>query len=250
MDVSNKDPIIVFFGGEARELWTGDGLRIAWSGRLAVLAERDGEGRWKAAAPEPARTGDVKSDYSTTMKERELAALLNSGSAPPLTAAYFTAAAQAAEALRLCGDDPRELPRGLSMPLYGGFEALISLELLRLLLDEYALPWDSAAALIAQCFTYQTEKRGRAPLSAIAALCPRLSRLAETVGDKLHETLRRVFPGDRQRLACAAAISDGEVDFGKLCAALCGKIICPIDKMVDEFRTFYVAMPDRFEELI
>jgi len=250
MDVTNVNPITVYFGGEARELWTGDGLRIAWSGRLAVLALQDAGGRLSAAAPEPGRTGDVKADYNAASRARELAALLNSGNAPPLTAAYFSAAASAAEALRLCGNDPQKLPEVWSMTVTGGLESLVLLELLRLLLDECALTWEPASALCARCFTFRAEKSDRAPLTAVAALSPRVSRLAETVGDKLYETLSRAFPGDRWRLASAAATADGEADFGKLCAALCGKIICTKEKKAGELRTFYVALPDKFEDTI
>jgi len=135
------------------------------------------------------------------------------------------------------------------MTLYGGFDSLILPELLRVLLDEYAFSWEDAAAIIAQCFIFKAEKSERAPLAAVAALSPRVLKLAETVGDKLAETLWKVFPGDWERVASAAVIWDGEVDFGKLCAALCGRIICPKEKRAGEFRAFYVAMPNKFEDM-
>lgn len=68
MEMSNEQPITVCFGGEAREVWTGDGLRIAWSGRLRVLALRDDGDRWTAAAPEPPR-GATSNRTTTPLPE-------------------------------------------------------------------------------------------------------------------------------------------------------------------------------------
>jgi hypothetical protein len=87
MDTKGENAIPVYFGGEARELWTGDGLRVAWSGRLQLLALRDADGHWTAAAPES--SGGDPSAGDTASPELELAALLNSGTAPSLTARLF-----------------------------------------------------------------------------------------------------------------------------------------------------------------
>lgn len=246
--MKDETPITVYFGGEARELWTGGGLIVTYTGRLAVRAAADGAGGWRAAAPEPGGSGNVKSDYNADSKARELAARLNTGGVPPLTSAYFNAAATAAAALRRCGADARALPRFLARDISGGFEAVILLELLRLLLDERRLSWDDAAAVVAGCFTFRAGKSARAPLSAVRTLSPRCARLAEAVNEKLCATLWTAYPGDWRRISACAAVTEGEVDFNRLGTALCGKIICPRSQRAGEFRTLYVAMPGKFED--
>lgn len=89
--------VSVYFGGAAHEIWTNSGLSVSYTGRVEVLALREG-GAFRAEAPVPARAGDVKADYNEAARSAELAASLNSGKAPPLTRAYFRAAAEAAEA--------------------------------------------------------------------------------------------------------------------------------------------------------
>lgn len=245
--MQDKGTVTVYFGGEARELWTGDGLRIAWSGRPAILARRDAGGIWRASAPEPGHFGDVKSDYNAAARERELSALLNSETPPPLTAAYFSAAADTAEALGLCMDHIPALPGLLGREVSGGFDALILPELLRVLLDECALSWKDAADITAACFTFRAGARVGASLSAVADLSPRCARLISAADDKLRETLWCAFPGDRRRIASGAAVTEGEVDFGRLCAALCGRVVCSAEQRAGDFRTLYTAMPEKFE---
>jgi starch phosphorylase len=245
--MKDKNPIIVYFDGEARELWTDDRLTVTYAGRLAVRAVADGKGGWRAAAPESDGSGNVKSDYNTASRARELAALINSGNVAPLTAAYFSTAASAAAALLRCGELPLNLPKFLALDISGGFDAVILLELLRLLLDERHLSWDDAAAIVAGCFTFRTEKSARTPLTALRALSPRCARLAETVNDKFCETIWSAYPGDWRHISACAVITEGEVDFGMLSAALCGRIICPEMQRAGEFRALYVAAPDKFE---
>ena len=84
--------VSVYFGGTAHEIWTNSGLSVSYTGRHEVCAVRDGA-VYRAEAPVPARSGDVKADYNELAKSEELAVSLNSGTAPPLTRAYFHAAA-------------------------------------------------------------------------------------------------------------------------------------------------------------
>ena len=105
--------VSVYFGGTAHEIWTNSGLSVSYTGRHEVCAVRDGA-VYRAEAPVPARSGDVKADYNELAKSEELAVSLNSGTAPPLTRAYFNAAAAAAESFSGLWDIldlPGRLPR-------------------------------------------------------------------------------------------------------------------------------------------
>jgi hypothetical protein len=44
-------------------------------------------------------------------------------------------------------------------------------------------------------------------------------------------------------------LRDGEVDFRKLSAVLCGEIHCTKELRADALRTLYTVMPAKFKEL-
>lgn len=249
--MENRGPVTVRFGGEAREIWTDAGLSVRYAGGLLVTARRNPEGRWLACPPAPARHGNVKQDYALASRELELAARLAAGSVPVLTRAYFEAAADAAEALALCRNDGTALTARLARTLSGGPETLLLPETLRLLLDELGLSWEAASALLARAFTLAVpetvpQTAPRAPLGAVAALQPRTAKLISAVNEKLCARLWEAFPGDWLRIGSAAAVEDGEVDFLRLAAALCGTVRCTPDQRAGLFRTLYTADPDRF----
>lgn len=237
-------------GGSAQERWTADGLRVAYSGGLELRAVPAEGGGYAALAPEPARERDVKSAYNEDARARELAARLNAGAVPPLTAAWFAAAARAADAFSRCRGDRRTLPELLSGELRGDERALILAETLRLLLDEGGAGWDEACALVGRCFVFRPSgKPAAVPLGALAALQPRTEKLVRAVNEKLCETLWNVFPGDWERIGKSAVVRDGEARMDALCAALCGQIICTKEQRAGAYRTFYTVLPARFKEL-
>ena len=47
--MSGSEAVTVYFGGEAHEVWTNDGLQVNYTGRLGVLAVNEG-GRERACA--------------------------------------------------------------------------------------------------------------------------------------------------------------------------------------------------------
>lgn len=249
--MEKNGPVTVRFGGEVRELWTDAGLTVRYAGGLLVTARRGPEGRWLPCPPAPAHHGNVKQEYALASRELELAARLAAGSVPALTLAYFYAAADAAEALALCANDGAALVRRLSRTLSGGPEVLLLPETLRLLLDELSLSWEESAALLAGAFTLAVPKTPpqtpfRAPLGAVAALQPRTAKLVTAVNEKLCARLWDAFPGDWPRIGSAAVVTDGEADFLRLAAALCGAVRCTPGQRAGLFRTLYTIYPDRF----
>lgn len=242
--------VSVYFGGTSHEIWTNSGLSVSYTGRLEVSALRDGDG-FRAEAPIPARSGDVKADYNEAARSTELAASINSGSAPSLTRAYFAAAAAAAEAFAGLGDI-QALPGRLSRELSGGPEALIVPEVMRLLLDERGASWEAASDIVARCFTLRVEegvRDARVPLGAVAALQPRDAGLIRAVNEKLCSRLWDTYPGDWLRIGENAVVRDGEVDLVTLCAACCGQIICTKERRAGSLRAMYTLMPARFGDI-
>lgn len=244
-----KQPIEIHFGGRACENWTCDGLTVAYEGRTCVLAVRSPRG-WLAAPCPSRRGGDVKADMAEYARSRELAFRLNDGRVPPLTAAYFRAAANAV-ANASCFTD-KSLPPGyvaLRIVSDGSAEALQLPELLRIALDERHMSWEDAASAVAHSFVAVPEEHATAPLAAIAALQPRTAALIGAVNEKLCALLWAKYPGDWERIASGAVIRDGEVDFLKLSAAMCGEIHCTKEQRAGALRTLYTVMPAKFKEL-
>lgn len=226
----------VRFGGETRELWTNEGLIVTNVGAVELIAVMTDEG-WQAEAPVPRRGGDVKAEVAEYSRAFELSCRINAGRVPPLTLAYFRAAAEAGT-------------RALSSPgeVNGGYEALILPETLRLLLDERGLSWDEAAGAVSRSFIYRARSSARVTLGAIRALSPRTAGLISAVNEKLCERLWAAHPGDWARIAASAVIKEGEVDLPFLCAAMCGEIKCSEEKRTGAFRTFYSLWPAKFIE--
>ena len=200
--------VSVYFGGAAHEIWTNSGLSVSYTGRVEVLALREG-GAFRAEAPVPARAGDVKADYNEAARSAELAASLNSGKAPPLTRAYFRAAAEAAEA-------------------FSGLDVAQARKRLRV---------------------GEGERDARVPLQAVAALQPRDAGLIRALNEKLCGRLWDAWPGDWQRIGENALLRDGEADLVTLCAACCGKIICTKERRAGSLRAMYTLAPARFEDI-
>lgn len=248
-DVTKTDTVDVCFGGQAHELWSDAGLRVDYTGRKRVLARFDG-GVWRAETPPPDTTGDVKARYNELAQERELVSRLNAGTLPPLTNAYFAAAAYAADAEAKCADNIMSLPETLSLELGCGCDAVILPELLRLLLDTHGESWDAAADIISRCFTMRWPRaRARFPIGALAALQPRDASLVRAVNEKLCERLWNAFPGDWRRIGENAVIRDGEADMAALGAFMCGRILCEKELLAGDARALYTLMPAKFEEV-
>lgn len=248
--MTDSGAVTVYFGGQAHEAWTGDGLMVTYEGRLPVLAAVEG-GDVRALAAVSGRAGDVKADYNASARSAELAARLNSGSVPELTASYFTAAARVALALRDL-DDTSKLPSLLKCELSGSLDAVILPELLRALLDERRLGWDEAMGVVASCFDLRMPGRatpGAVPLGAIAALQPRTASLIRAVNERFCSLLWDAWPGDWRRIGESAIIRDGEVCMDTLCAAMCAHIFCTKERRAGSLRSVYILMPAKFTDI-
>ena len=248
--MTESGTVTVYFGGQAHEAWTGDGLVVTYEGRLPVLAAVEG-GRVRALPPTPGRAGDVKADYNASARSAELAARLNSGAVPELTASYFSAAARVAWALGGLGD-ASELPSVLKCELSGSLDAVILPELLRALLDERRRGWDEALGITASCFSLRmqgTAIPGAVPLGAVAALQPRTASLINAVNEKLCSRLWDAWPGDWRRIGESAVLRDGEVCTEALCAAMCERIFCTKERRAGSLRSMYILMPAKFTDI-
>ncbi len=241
----------VFFGGEAHEVWTEDGLEVSYANRSPVLAVFKGD-EVRAEAPEPGRAGDVKAGYNELAARRELAMRLNAGEVSKLSSAYFRAAAEVQLALDDAGDNWRSLDEFYNRELGGDVESIALIELLRLLLDEKRAAWDEAMDIVSRCFTLRLPRAfsgAPVPLAAVKALQMRDATLINAVNDKLCSRLWDAWPGDWLRIGGSAIVRDGEADFSLLAAVMCSRVYCTKEELAFPLRALYTLEPARFTEL-
>lgn len=241
----------VYFGGEAHELWTESGLEVTYTGRVPAIAVFEG-GKLHAEAPVSGRSGDVKADYNDLARWHELAMRLNSGSVPPLTAAYFRVSAQLDLALADAGDGWRDLDRSCKHTLDGAAESIALIELLRRLLDDKRASWEEATAVVAKCFTLvlpQKRLGAPVPLAAVRALQPRDATLISAVNEKLCSKMWEAWPGDWLRIGESALVRDNEADLTMLAAAMCSHVYCTKEELAGPLRALYTLEPARFSEI-
>lgn len=249
--MGKKRQTTVYFGGQAHEVWTEDGLRVSYTGRTPVLAVFDGA-VLTAQAPEPGRMGDVKAGYNELAGRRELAMRLNAGAVSPLSAAYFRAAAEVSLSLEEAGDGLDGLPKVYSRTLGGGVECIALIELLRCLLDERHASWEDAVDAVRRCFTLRipgVRPGAPVPLAAVSALQERDAALIRAVNEKLCSRLWDAWPGDWLRIGGSAVVRDDEADFTALAAVMCSHVYCTKEELAGPMRALYTLDPSRFTEL-
>lgn len=249
--MEEKRQTTVYFGGEAHEVWTEDGLEVSYTDRTPAIAVFDGS-VLRAEAPEPGRQGDVKAGYNELARWRELAMRLNSGAVSPLTSAYFRAAAEIGFALDAEPEDWRGLGTRYKRVLGGGVESIALIELLRRLLDEKRAAWEEAMGVVADCFTLCIPKirlGAPVPLAAVRALQPRDATLISAVNEKLCSRLWDAWPGDWLRIGESAAVRDDEADLTMLAASMCSHVYCTKEELAGPLRALYTLEPARFSEI-
>ena len=249
--MGEKRKTTVYFGGEASELWTEHGLRVSYTGAVPVVAVEEGDGSFRAEAPEPQRAGDVKAGYNELARCLELAVRLNAGAVSPLSRAYFLASAEIALALEGT-EDWRSLPERWTREVCGGAEGIALIELLRRLLDDLGADWEGALETVSRCFTLRLNGAAIAapvPTAAVSALQQRDATLINAVNERLCSRLWEAWPGDWLRIGENAAVRDAEADFTLLAAFLCSRVYCTKEALTGSLRALYTLDPARFTEV-
>lgn len=92
--------------------------------------------------------------------------------------------------------------------------AIAVAELMRLLVDEHAIAWDTAWHVTQQALSYTNhtllpEALEQWPRSLFGALLPRHMEIVEEINRRHLEDVRRQFPGDEERVRRVSLIGDG-----------------------------------------
>lgn len=152
--------------------------------------------------------------------------------------------------------DIRTLPDKVAIHINDTHPSLCVPELLRILLDEHSLPWDTAWDIVTRTLSYtnhtvMSEALEKWSVDLFRALLPRVYQLTEEINRRLVEGLRERYPDDTGKIDRMAVLSGGEVKMANLCLAACHKIN-GVSKLHSEilkgglFRDYYALDNERF----
>lgn len=99
--------------------------------------------------------------------------------------------------------------------------ALAVAELMRVLVDEEAMPWEEAWEVTVGTMAYTNhtimpEALERWPVFMFQPLLPRIYLIIEEINRRFLETVRRRYPGDEARVRALSVIEDGQVHMARL----------------------------------
>lgn len=273
----------VKFGGEIEEDWSGDKLRVIHKNYYSVMAipyDMPIMGYnskmpatlclWSAKA----KTGlDMnyfnRGDYVKAMQERELAEVISKVLYPEdnheqgrqlrLKQFYFFTSATMQHIVRKHkknNGDIRTLPNFFVVQINDTHPTLAIPELMRILLDEEGLDWDSAWDIVTRVFNYTNHTIMSEALECweenmFKSLLPRIYSIICAINDVYCKQLWKVYPGDWDKISAMSIISYGEIKMANLCIAMCKKVNGVSELHGDiikakTFRDFYVVYPEKF----
>jgi len=137
---------------------------------------------------------------------------------------YFFVSAGLQSILRRYGKlkrDIRDLPNKVAVHINDTHPAVAIPELMRLLMDEYALSWDAAWSLTTRTISYTNhtimpEALEKWPVEMVRELMPRVYMIIEEINRRFCETVMNRYPGDEEALREMAIIADGQVHMARL----------------------------------
>jgi len=104
--------------------------------------------------------------------------------------------------------------------------ALVSPELMRVLMDDEGLSWDTAWNIVRSSVAYTNhtvmpEALERWPQNLVQSFLPRIWQILCEINERFCALLWEVFPGEFETISKMAIVADGEVRMANLCLASC-----------------------------
>ncbi len=129
-------------------------------------------------------------------------------------------------------------------------------ELMRLLIDEYALEWDEAWDITTKTVAYtnhtiMAEALEKWPIDLFSRLLPRVYQIIQEIDRRFVEQVRAQYPGDEGKVARMAILRDGQVRMAHL-AIVAGFSVNGVARLhteilkKQELKDFYEMMPEKF----
>jgi starch phosphorylase len=279
----HEDRVEVRYGGEVREVWTADGLKIEHSGYSAIMAipyDRPVIG-YKSKMPATLRLWRARAkseldmhyfnrgDYARAVEESSLAESVSQILYPEdnheqgrhlrLKQFYFLSSASMQFLVKRHKKrygDVRSLPEHYTVQINDTHPTLAIPEMVRILTDEEGLPWLEAYEIAASMFNYtnhtiMSEALERWNEGMFRELLPRIYGIIREIDRVFRDVIWQKWSGDIAKLEEMAIISNGEIRMANLCIAVCGKVN-GVSELHGEllrthtFRDFYILFPDKF----
>lgn len=129
-------------------------------------------------------------------------------------------------------------------------------ELMRILIDEYALGWDEAWGIVTKTFAYTNhtilaEALEKWPIEIFQGLLPRVYQIVEEINRRFVDDLRKKYPNDYERQNRMSIIGDGKVKMAWLAIHACFSVngVAALHTELlksKELKDWYELYPEKF----
>jgi len=246
-----EEKVEVHFGGHITESWEGNKLRFVHSDYTTVIAvpydmpivgyENDRVNSlrlWKALSPTRLdMTSFNRGEYLKAVEEKEMAEVLShilypedrhyEGKSLRLKQQYFFVSATIQTIVRRFDKlnlPIEELPNKATIHINDTHPALAIPELMRILMDEKGLDWDSSWNITKRMFAYtnhtiMVEALEKWPEDLIKQIMPRVYSITKEINERFCKMIFDDFPEKRNDISKMAIISYGQIAMAPLCIA-------------------------------
>ena len=114
------------------------------------------------------------------------------------------------------GNDFSLLPEKYAFQLNDTHPSIAVAELMRLLVDEYDVPWDNAWEITKKCCAYtnhtiMSEALEKWPIELFSRLLPRIYMIVEEINRRFCEFLIKKYGSDAEKIRKMAVVADGQI---------------------------------------
>ncbi len=170
---------------------------------------------------------------------------------------FVSASVQAAvERYMRSHDDVRKFYEKAAFQLNDTHPTVAVAELMRVLMDEYELDWDSAWKVTTKTCAYtnhtiMAEALEKWPIELFSRLLPRIYQIVEEINRRFVLKIQEKYPNDYEKVKKMAIIMDGQVKMAHLAIAA-GHSVNGVARLHteilknQELKDFYEMMPEKF----
>lgn len=154
------------------------------------------------------------------------------------------------------GDDLSMLPEKYAFQLNDTHPSIAVAELMRLLVDEYNMPWDKAWDITVKCCAYtnhtiMSEALEKWPIELFSRLLPRIYMIVEEINKRFCEMLINRYGNDAEKIRKMAIIADGQIRMAWLAIVGSHSVngVASLHTEIlkhQELKDFYEIYPERF----
>ncbi len=153
-------------------------------------------------------------------------------------------------------EDIHGLPEKVIFQLNDTHPTVTVPELMRILMDDYFLPWDEAWSITNRCCAYtnhtiMSEALEKWPLELFSRLLPRIYQIVEEINRRFVAQIQEKYPNNYEKIQKMAILMDGQVRMANL-AIVAGFSVNGVARLhteilkKEQLRDFYELWPEKF----